>query len=127
MWFTVDSGLAAPAQYRARNFVWCYDRWLCGDPTSPALGMLDDTVSTHYGRVIGWEFGTGIVYNESRGAIFHQLELVALPGRIPLGADPVIWTSYSLDGETWSQERACRAGRQGQRGKRLAWLGQGTM
>jgi hypothetical protein len=127
VWFTVDSGLAAPAQYRARNFVWCYDRWLCGDPTSPALGMLDDTVSTHYGRVIGWEFGTGIVYNESRGAIFHQLELVALPGRIPLGADPVIWTSYSLDGETWSQERACRAGRQGQRGKRLAWLGQGTM
>lgn len=127
VWFTVDSGLAAPTQYRARNFVWCYDRWMCADPTSPALGQLDDTVSTHYGQVIGWEFGTGIVYNESRGAIFHQLELVALPGRIPLGADPVIWTSYSLDGETWSQERACRAGRQGQRGKRLVWLGQGGM
>lgn len=127
VWFTVDSGLAGPAQYRARNFVWCYDRWLCGDPTSPALGQLDDTVSTHYGQVIGWEFGTSIVYNESRGAIFHQLELVALPGRVPLGAEPVVWTSYSLDGETWSQERGCRAGRQGQRGKRIVWLGQGSM
>lgn len=127
VWFTVDSGLSTPAQYRARNFVWCYDRWLCGDPTSPALGEVDDSISMHYGQVIGWEFGTGIVYNESRGAIFHQLELIALPGRVPLGADPIIWTSYSLDGGTWSQERSCRAGKQGARNKRIVWLGQGSM
>lgn len=127
VWFTVDSGLSEPAQYRARHFVWCYDRWLCGDPTSGVLGMLDDTVSTHYGEAIGWEFGTSIVYNEGRGAIFHELELVALPGRVALGADPIIWTSYSLDGETWSQERACRAGRQGERSKRLVWFAQGSM
>jgi len=127
VWFTLDSGLTDPAQYRARNFVWCYDRWLCGDPTSTALGALDETISTHYGQVIGWEFGTGILYNSGAGAIFHQLELVALPGRVPLGADPVIWTSYSFDGENWSQERAVKAGRQGQRTKRLVWLGQGSM
>lgn len=127
VWYTLDSGLTAPAQYRARNFVWCYDRWLCGDPTSAALGQLNDTVSTHYGQVVGWEFGTNIVYNEGRGAIFHELELVGLPGRVPLGANPVIWTSYSLDGETWSLERAIAAGRQGQRRKRLVWLGQGSM
>jgi hypothetical protein len=127
VWFTIDSGLVAPATYRARNFVWCYDQWLCGDPTSGALGHLDDAVSTHYGQTIGWEFGTSIIYNESRGAIFHQLELVALPGRVPLGADPMIWTSYSVDGETWGQERGVRAGRQGQRSKRLVWFGQGSM
>ena len=127
VWFTVDSGLGQASQYRARNFVWCYDRWLCGDPTGPALGQLDDTISTHYGQTIGWEFGTNIIYNEGRGAIVHELELVTLPGRVPLGADPVIWTSYSLDGETWSQERRARAGRQGQRDKRLVWFGQGSM
>jgi hypothetical protein len=127
VWFTVDSGLAEPAQYRARGFVWCYDRWLCGDPTSGALGVLDETVSTHYGQVIGWEFGTTIIYNNGAGAIFHELELVVLPGRVPLGADPVIWTSWSEDGETWSQERRARAGRQGQRTKRIVWLGQGAM
>ncbi|MFS2027065.1 packaged DNA stabilization protein [Massilia sp. CT11-137] len=127
VWFTVDSGLTSPAQYRARNFVWCYDRWLCGDPTSGALGELDETVSTHYGQVVGWEFGTSILYNAGMGAIFHELELVALPGRVPLGADPVIWTSYSLDGETWSLERSIKAGRQGQRAKRLVWIGQGSM
>jgi hypothetical protein len=127
VWFTVDSGLLTPAQYRARNFVWCYDRWLCGDPTSSALGVLDETISTHYGQVIGWEFDTSIVYNEGRGAVFHELELVALPGRAPLGVDPVIWTSYSADGVTWSAERSIKAGRQGQRTKRLVWIGQGGM
>lgn len=127
VWFTVDSGLTSPAAYRARNFVWCYDRWLCGDPTGPALGQLDDSVSTHYRQPIGWEFGTNILYNEGRGTIIHQLELIALAGRVPLGADPVVWTSYSLDGETWSQERTVRAGRQGQRDKRLVWFGQGSM
>jgi hypothetical protein len=127
VWYTLDSGLADKATYRARNFVWCYDQWLCGDPTSTALGTLDDAVSTHYGATIGWEFGTGIVYNESRGAIFHELELVVLPGRVPLGADPVVWTSYSIDGETWSQERPCSTGRQGERIKRITWLRQGSM
>lgn len=127
VWFTADSGLAAPATYRARNFVWCYDQWLCGDPTSSALGQIDETISTHYGKAIGWEFTTSIVYNEGNGAIFHQLELVALPGRVPLGANPVVWTSYSLDGETWSMERRASAGKQGQRNKRIVWLGQGSM
>jgi hypothetical protein len=127
VWYTLDSGLAAAQTYRARNFVWCYDRWLCGDPTSGALGQLVDTVSTHYGQTIGWEFGTNILYNEGHGAIFHQLELVTLSGRVPLGADPVVWTSYTIDGETWSQERACSAGRQGQRTKRITWLRQGSM
>lgn len=41
--------------------------------------------------------------------------------------DPVIWTSYSLDGETWSQERPINAGKQGQRCKRLQWRNQGSM
>jgi hypothetical protein len=127
VWFTLDSGMLAPATYRARNFVWCYGRWLCGDPTSSALGALTDTVSTHYGQPISWGFGVGILYNEGRGAIFHQLELVCLPGRVALGADPVVWTSYSLDGETWSPEVPCPAGKQGERTKRLVWLQQGSM
>jgi hypothetical protein len=127
VWTYLDSGLEAPSTYRARNLVWCYDMWLCGDPTGPNVGYLTDTISTHYGSVIGWEFSTAINYNEGNGAIFHQLELVTLPGRVPLGADPVVWTSFSGDGETWSQEYACSAGKQGDRLKRLIWLAQGAM
>jgi hypothetical protein len=126
-WFNLGSSIVGDSIYRARNFVWCYDQWLCADPTSSALGVMDDAMSTHYGQVIGWEFGTQIIYNDSFGAIFHQLELVALPGRVALGSDPVIWTSYSIDGENWSQERPCKAGKQGDRIKRLVWLRQGHM
>lgn len=127
IWFELNSALVGLATYRARNLVWCYDAWIGGDPTGQTLGRMVDDVSTHYGQTIGWEFGTMVLYNESRGAVVHELELVALPGRVALGADPVVWTSYSLDGENWSQERATPAGRQGQRLQRIAWRRQGKM
>lgn len=127
VWYTLDSGMAAPSTYRARNLAWCYDKWTAGDPTSTSLGELVDTVSTHYGQAIGWEFGTLIGYADGNDAIVHELELVCLPGRVPLGADPVIWSSYSHDGETWSLERPKAAGKQGQRTKRIAWRTQGTL
>lgn len=127
IWYTLTSSVVGLGQYRARNILWCYDKWLCADTSSGALGELVDTVSTHYGATIGWEINTPIIYNESMGAIIHQLELATLPGRVPLGANPVIWTSYSIDGSTWSQEKACYVGRQGDRTRRATWLKQGSM
>lgn len=127
VWFELNSSVVGLATYRARNLVWCYDTWISGDPTAATLGKFTAAVSTHYGQTIGWDFGTMVLYNEGRGAIVHELELVALPGRVAFGADPVIWTSYSLDGETWSQERPMAAGRQGERLKRIAWRKQGRM
>ena len=127
VWFTLGSSLKKPAQYRAKNFVRCYDRWLVGDPASTNLGYLTNTLASHWGSPVRWDFGTTIIYNESRGAIVHELELIALPGRAILGDDSTIWTSYSLDGETWSQKRPISAGKQGQRNKRLVWLSQGAM
>ena len=127
VWFTLTSSIVGPGTYRARHLVWCYDRWLAGDPTSTAIGQMVSNVSTHHGQTIGWDFGTMVVYNEGRGAVVQSIELVGLPGRVALGADPVVWTSYSLDGETWSQERPARAGAQGQRQQRIAWRKQGKM
>ena len=127
VWFVLTSGAQSPGQYRAQNFVWCYGKWLCGDPTAAQHGYLTSDVSSHYGDLNSWEFGTTIVYNEGRGVIFHEVELVCLTGRVALGTDPQISTSYSLDGETWSQDRTRTAGKQGERIKRLAWLQQGFM
>ena len=127
IWFTLTSSLVGTATYRARNLVWIYDRWIAGDPTAALAAQLVDTVSSHYGAANGWEFGTQILYNEGKGAIIHALELIGLTGRAALGADPRIWTSYSLDGVTWSQERPINAGKQGERAKRLQWRSQGKM
>lgn len=127
VWFILTTSLVGRGKLRLRNLVWCYNKWLVGDPASFNIGELTDEVSSHWGEVNGWDFGTIIVYNEGRGAIFHELELVCLTGRNALGDDPTVWTQYSVDGELWSQERPIKAGKQGQRNKRLVWLQQGSM
>lgn len=127
VWFTLTSSIVGYSQYLARNLVWCYGEWMVGNPSGNDLGLLNESVFTHYGETIGWEFGTQILYNDGNGVIIHELELVCLSGRVAIGADPVVWTSYSLDGETWSQEHACKSGRNGQRNTRIAWLQQGNM
>jgi hypothetical protein len=68
-----------------------------------------------------------IVYNESNGAIFSELELVTLTGRVALGINPIISTSYSLDGVAWSQDRPISVGTVGDTKRRLVWLRQGYM
>lgn len=127
VWFTLTSSIVGNSQYRAQQFVWCYGKWLVGDPQVARIGYLDDSICTQYGAVIGWDFSTPIIYNASKGAQVHSLELVALPGRVALGADPVVWTSYSVDGVTWSQEKTCPAGKQGDRLRRITWERQGDM
>jgi len=125
VWFVLTTSTAGFGQFRARNMVWCYDNWLVGDPLSSAIGKFVQDTSDHWGQIVRWEFGTMMMYNEGNGAIVHQLELVALTGRVALGKDPMITTSYSLDGRSWSQDHAVRAGKLGDNGKRVAWFQQG--
>ena len=157
VWFTLVGGMSEVEPYPARNFVWCYDRWLCGSlvqiqqvgsltteggdilvtesgldigvvsTPSYAIGYLDDRISALWGEKCRWEFSTPIVYNESRGAIFQEMELVSLTGRVALGENPQITTSYSLDGVTWGQDHSISIGSTGNRLKRLVWWRQGFM
>lgn len=127
IWYELTSSIDGLGRYRAQNVVWCYSKWIVGDTESSRLGTLVLDESTHYGEDVGWEFTTPIVYSGGKGATIHQLELVGLPGRVAFGSDAVVWTSYSEDGETWSQERAIAVGKQGQRNKRLVWFRQGSL
>lgn len=126
VWFTLSSGLEA-SKYRARAMVWCHNKWWVGDTESANIGTLTSLKSEHWGEVVGWGFSTLIAYNEGRGAIFHELELVCLTGRVEFGSDPRIYTQYSLDGITWSMPRYTKVGESGARNKRLVWFGQGGM
>jgi len=127
VWYTLTTSLASFGMYRARFFVWAYNRWNVGDPNSARMGRTDQSVSTHWGETVRWEFSTVFAYNEGRGAIVHRLELVGLTGRTAIGEDPTISTSYTVDGVQWSQQRTINAGAVGERAERLVWRRQGIM
>jgi hypothetical protein len=127
VWFILSSSVYSFSQYRARNLVWAYDKWLVGDPKSSNIGYLVQTISSHWGQIVRWEFGTMIMYNEGNGAIFNELELVCLTGRVALGINPTISTSYSTDGRSWSQDKTVTVGMIGNTRKRIAWFQQGHM
>lgn len=126
VWFFLCSGFGE-GRYFAQNHIWCYDKWIVGHPYQNKLGVLTDESGEHWEQVTEWSFNTSILYNESRGAIFHQIELVSLAGRTLFGQKPTICTQYSVDGENWSNERYIGAGTEGNRTKRLVWLQQGHM
>jgi len=127
VWFSLSSTLVGDGRWNACTVIWCYDQWNVCHPDTNQFGYLDDTISSHWNIDVGWEFGTQIVYNESNGVIFHEMELIALTGHVASGTSPTIWTQYSSDGETWSVEKPICAGTLGQRAKRLVWLQQGHM
>ena len=127
VWFTLTTTVVGFSQYRARNLVWAYDKWLVGDPQSNSIGYLVQDTGHHWGQQVRWEFGTLIVYNEGNGAIFNRLELVSLTGSVELGTNPQISTSYSFDGLAYSQDRSITVGTIGNTAKRLAWFQQGHM
>lgn len=127
IWYTLDSGLGDIATYQARCFTWCFNKWIFGDPTQARLGTFTETISSHYGQDIGWQFGTLMIYNEGNSGIIHELELIALTGDIANGINPSISTRYSSDGITYSVENFISAGKIGETNKRLVWLGQGPI
>lgn len=127
IWFTLTSALVGYSRYRARGLVLTGNKWWFGDPVSGKVGYLSGTTSHHFGTPVRWEFGTQIVYGEGGSAIISEMELVALTGRVDSDKDPIISTSYSKDGQSWSVERPIRAGRVGESTKRLVWLKAGNI
>jgi hypothetical protein len=127
IWFFLRTSVVGLGQWAVCDAIWAYDRWNVCKPSATDVGYLDKSIATHWGETIGWEFGTAIVYSEGRGAIFHEMELVSLTGRVQAGADPTVWTSYSLDGLTYSVEKPARVGKLGEYNKRVVWLQQGSM
>lgn len=129
VWFFPSSSLDVNtfSKYRARNIIWCYDRWQVADTESGAIGYLNDTTADHWGDEVAWQFITPVIYGEGNKAIINRLELVGLPGRSTFGEDSTVWTSYSVDGESWSMEKSRQVGLQGQRDKRIVWMKNGMI
>lgn len=119
VWYVAQSGRGDP--YRPRKAVPCYGKTYVGDAFGTAIGELTDEATGHFGETAEWSFDCGPVYNEGKGGVLHSVELVGLPGRAPLGDDPVAWMSMTRDGQSWSQERSVGMGRRGETRKRMQW------
>lgn len=122
VWFILSTSTSAYGAYRARHFVYVYNKWTCGDTLDSRIGYLDRTVPTVYGAVVGWQFDITLLYNERKGAIIQALELIGLTGRAPAGTQPTISLSYTRDGVVYGNERFIKLGTLGQLQKRLLWL-----
>jgi hypothetical protein len=122
LWFVLSSAMVGKAAYRGRRATYAYGKWIVGDAVNGNIGYLDESVSTQYGEIVGWQFECGLVYGGGRSAQIHAMELVSLQGRAPLSSRPQVFMSYSeVGGVVWSQERIVAQGQRGQYSHRLTW------
>ena len=127
VWFQLSTSIKGEGKWKADTVIRAYDRWYTFHPDIAKVGYLTRLDSLHWGDTTGWKFGTIILYNEAKGLLFHRLELIGLTGSTIFGKDPVIWTQYSEDGVSWSNEKYIYAGQWGDRKKRMVWFRQGKM
>jgi hypothetical protein len=120
VWNILASGVNADQPYAARHFCNAGGQWIAGSGSTAVI--VDQTVETHSGQPVGWRFDTKFLYNETRGGIIKAVELVGLAGRGPDGlTNPQMFLSWTVNGATWSQERAISMGSTGQREQRMQW------
>ena len=67
------------------------------------------------------------LFNETNGAIVHEVKLTGLTGNVAVGKTPEIFTQYSEDGINWSQPKYRKIGTSGDRMRDITWYRQGTM
>lgn len=117
VWHILQAGTGNDLPYPLRHLTLVDGKWY-GGTSDGKIGYLDESIETLFGDERGWRFDTLFIYNQSVGGIIHSLELVGLTGRAPFGTVPMIFASYTIDGETWSNEKSIESGRFGQRAKR---------
>lgn len=125
VWHILGSSTQRNQGYRARNMIYCYNKWIAGDTKQNQLGYLTFDRADHYGEKTLWQFDVPFIYNEGRGGIIHRLELVSITGRAEQGTDSSISYQFSDDGQEYSMARYASGGKTGKRNHRIEWRRQG--
>lgn len=127
-WHVLSSSVDGVGAYNLRRLVYHDGKFVGGHPGQAVLGCLSSVTSLHFGQAVEWAISTQVLYNDGRSAIVHSIDLECLTGfGVDPAASPLLWTSYSHDGLTWSQERSATAGKLGQTTKRIQWRGCGQI
>lgn len=88
--------------FESRKGVWVY-----GDKRDSKLGILDDTVATHYDEIAEWVLNTPLVMLESQS--IDKLEIETIPGHT-VTSDATVFLSLTYDALTHGVEASFEYG-----------------
>ncbi len=102
-WSILQSDKDGQVTWRAKFGVFDPRRnqWIYGDKQDGILGILDDTVATHYGAIAQWYLNTPFMYLESMS--IDQMEIETIPG-FTTNDDATVFVSTTYDGIVHSKE-----------------------
>ena len=102
-WSVLKSDVLGNAQWRGKHglFEPRLGKWVYGDKQGFTLGILDDSVATHYGELSEWVLNTPFMYMDS--ASLDEIEIETIPGHTT-EKDATVFFSLTYDGVTYSKE-----------------------
>ncbi len=117
-WTILKSDTLGDKTYRGRNFVRSPEisEWICGDKENGNIGLIDDSVATHYGEIAEWLLFTPLVKLETLSV--DQVEIETIPGFSP-DNDATLFISDTREGVWYSSEYIENYGDNFDYGKRL--------
>ena len=102
-WSILKSDVQGDTPYRAINGVFDARRghWYYGDKLNGNIGLLDNSIATHYDKIAEWIIYTPLINIDS--ASVDEIEIQTIPGHTATG-DATVAFSTTQDGLTYSQE-----------------------
>jgi len=118
-WTILKSDVEGDKPYRAIHGVFDVNlgEWVYGDKRDEKIGILDNTVATHYDEVAEWLLFTPFYYLDSQS--MDEIEIETVAGHTTFD-DAKVFISFSYDGVTQGTAYAEEYGMQNEYGKR--WI-----
>jgi len=112
-WSILKTDMLGNTPWRAKHGVFDprLGRWVYGDKLDDRLGILDETVATHYGAISEWLLNTPFLYLESQS--IDDLEIEIVPGHT-ITEDGQVFISLTKDGVTHGPESVIEYGKPSQ-------------
>jgi hypothetical protein len=102
-WSILKTDILGDTPYRGINGI--FDpriaKWICGDRENANLGIIDETVATHYDSIIEWILYTPFINIET--ASIDELSIETIPGFTIVG-DATVALSLTYDGIIYGDE-----------------------
>jgi hypothetical protein len=112
-WSILKTDVLGDAEWRAKHGV--FDRrkgvWVYGDKSDNTMGILDETVATHYDEIAEWVLNTPLMYLDSQSV--DKVEIEIIPGHT-VTSDATVFISLTYDGLSHGQEFSMNYGLPGE-------------